>query len=219
MPNIRVQHTFQDVSGLSEDRYVNTFHFNVPAVNLAEAPTVSAAIKGFWTIVPSTAAVALKTFMGDQTDGPGATIKMYNLEESPPRTVIFEETYNPAAMGGGGNLPAELAVCLSYTAPSFSGIPAASRRGRIYIGPLSVAAMGVAVAGKDRMVDSGMMSCLKGAAAQMASVCATAGWSWGVYSPTTLALYEIDNVYVDDAFDIQRRRGSRPTMRSPLAIP
>jgi hypothetical protein len=49
-------------------------------------------------------------------------------------------------------------------------------------------------------------------------VVADSAVKWVVYSPKLDAFAEVDNLWVDNAFDTQRRRGERPTARTVVAL-
>jgi hypothetical protein len=109
-------------------------------------------------------------------------------------------------------LPPELAICVSFRAALASGVNAARRRGRVYIGPLSDNAR---EGGGDPQVASAARIALAQDADDLLTASnASADWSWGVYSRTDGILRPVVAGWVDDAFDVQRRRGLEPTTRS-----
>jgi hypothetical protein len=221
---IRFQHGIQDANGLSKDRYVNTFYglwIGEPSpTQLTDAAT---AIKAFYTARSSGA--VLRTYMATNLNGPGTTIKAYHVNLDPTHPPIYEEEYSfPTAAGAAENYPAEVALCLSYQSSEAPGVDIRSRRGRIYIGPLTTAAGSSGGAGGATRPNVGVTNCLLDAAQALKTQMAAAGGTWSVFSPKHLALgdvsysYSITSVSVDDAFDTQRRRGAAPTAKTPLVL-
>jgi len=55
---------------------------------------------------------------------------------------------------------------------------------------------------------------LRGAATYLKGASdAAADWTWVVYSTVDNAMYPVDNGWVDNSWDTQRRRGVKPTAR------
>jgi hypothetical protein len=220
MAVVRVQHAFQDTTGLPQDQYVNVFHFIVADDDFSDAATVATAIENFYKQVPSGASSAIDDFLGSQSDAPNATIKMYNLSEDRPRTPFFTRPYNPPAHAGSlANLPNEVAICLSYAAPGISGQPPARRRGRIYLGPLNVTAMATVASGLPAVPIADLQIAATKAFANLHGVADAVGWQLAVFSPTAQLAAEVSTCWMDNAFDTQRRRGTRATARvtEPIA--
>jgi hypothetical protein len=120
-------------------------------------------------------------------------------------------------------LPNEVALCLSYQAVAISGESQARRRGRIFFGPLCNTANTLSATGECRP-SAALVTALCGAATLLATPAATAAGDlvhWAVYSPTTDltetiddAFQDVDNGWVDNSFDTQRRRGRDATART-----
>lgn len=219
MPVLKVQHSFQGISGVAKDQYVNTFHVLVGSVEEDTFASMASYLKTFYSDPPPAAAYGIYNYLAGQADTPGARIKIYNIADPIPRTPLYDEVYTPAAPFGASPerpLPSEVAVCLSYAGAPASGVPIARTRGRIYIGPLSTSAIdfGVgnngisrpAVAFRQTLVDS---------AERLANSWATLDpvALWVVYSPTSNTQRGIVRWWSDDAWDTQRRRGDAPTSR------
>lgn len=212
-----IQHAFQDVNGLSEDRYVNTFHAvpNIPPLG-GDLPGLATCIKDFYQFVSSTTD-SIRLFMAYHSQGVDSTVKMWNLDDPIPRDPIYEEVYDPpVGTSSFPALPTEVACCLSFEAAPVSGIPQARKRGRIYIGPLNTDAVDV-VAGtqKSRPDIRFQMTCVE-AYINLIDDCLDAGYVLVQYSPTTGNPSGIVRAWMDDAWDTQRRRGIAPTGRYVL---
>lgn len=118
-------------------------------------------------------------------------------------------------------LPSEVAACLTYFA-DLTGVPergpnntrpASSRRGRFYWGPLGTAhvvdpatgVVSIGAPGRNIMLDS--------ARTYLFGQASAASWRWVVFSKTLWEVFDVAGCAVDDAFDTQRRRGEKPTVR------
>lgn len=191
-------------SGLAADSAVNTFKFSVGTSDDTSYNAIRSKLAIFygkvqehWSSVVNPTAVRLKLYAH------GAPV---------PRAPLYDELLGLAAGTGVDELPSELAVCISYQAARVSGIPQARRRGRIFFGPLqkSVNANGrVYFLVVDDMVD---------AAKSMCEACiADPLLDWVIISGVPTALGDVGHVvngWVDNAFDVQRRRGVDPTLRT-----
>lgn len=121
---------------------------------------------------------------------------------------------------GGTDLPAEVAVAVSYHS-DYEGLPERGpnktrprqrRRGRVFIGPLNSWAVGNTIAGRVTNNQS-FRETLAGAAATMMTDTATVV-NWAQWSRVNARVSEIIGGHIDDAFDTQRRRGEDPDLRT-----
>lgn len=209
---IRVQHSFQGVSGIAKDQYINTFHFNGDASDEGGLTGLATDIKTFYQTAPPGGTNPVGHYMSANSDSPNARIKMFDLTDPIPRPPIYDEFYTPTAHPGTGqNLPDEVAVCLSYGATPTAGIPIARQRGRIYIGPLNDNALGSASGDVVSRPALAFRDNLVRAAAKLWNDAAL--YLWVVYSPTLNTSFPISHFWSDDAWDTQRRRGAAPTSR------
>lgn len=210
MTTCRVQVALERDTALPEDWVVNTFHFGDVDIAVAEAPQLVTRLQTFYSTVDD--------FLSPLLSG-NATAKVYDLSQPEPRVPVYTTTFT-VVPGAGSNMPAEIAVCLSYQAALVSGEPIARRRGRLFIGPMSISALGAQVGG-DVTVHASCKTALTTAAITLAGDPPLPGQGiWSVYSPKsdetgTLAssTFPIVGGWVDDRFDTQRRRGSKPTSR------
>lgn len=130
-------------------------------------------------------------------------VKAYDIGTPAPRVPIGEHTTERGLETGG---PREVALCLSF----YSDVNQPRRRGRIYVGPWS-GALGT------RPTDAAMneVLALSGSFAGLGG----ANIDWCVYSPTSSVggggpvFHKISTAWVDDEWDVQRRRGLRGTKR------
>jgi hypothetical protein len=153
----------------------------------------------------------------------GHTIKIYDYADDKPRVPKLEETFtfNP----GGDPLPGEVAVCLSMEAEKVSGVEQARRRGRVYLGPLTTSVASFTANDADVRVADAVATDILTHAETMATG-GTGAFRLAVFSPTTVAQggtddaawNDVTHLWIDDAFDIIRKRGARPTKRSNATV-
>jgi hypothetical protein len=146
-----------------------------------------------------------------------AVVKMFDLEDPEPRAPIETVEFTIGLSTTPSKLPDEVALCLSYKGDVASGVPAARRRGRIFLGPFSINA-----------VESGVGTSPAAPTAQLVETVLDAGeqlWTmlsgiWYVWSRADDEIYPITELWVDNAWDSQRRRGRRATSREvrPLSL-
>ena len=202
MTHVKAQVQLQIDSALPEDRPVNTFHFNVVTVNDTTLDLIAAVLKGAYDSFAT-------TFSGVVAQN-GHGLKMYRMTDTPPRVPVYDDTFNLDTNPSGDGLPPEIAICVSFQGDRVSGEPQARRRGRIYLGPCKEddnAATGTPGAGLVTAAAAFGQYILD------ASVLDT-GWTWCVYSTVDNELVDITNGWVDNAWDVQRRRGLTPTSRT-----
>lgn len=216
MPNwFRAQVSLRHDSGLPEDASVNTFHFNDPTA-LLDPQDIVTLLDDFYSAVHG-GVQPFDGFLAACLTGT-ADVNIYRLQDPSPRVPVITDTFT-FAPDNQVPLPSEVAVCLSFQGVPLAGVNQARRRGRIYIGPLSVLSLEGVNAGdttgpSPARVAPTLITRIMAAADQLGSDSTAAGFEWSVYSPTANTMTEIDNGWVDNAFDIQRRRGETATSRT-----
>jgi hypothetical protein len=185
-------------SGVSKDRAQNVWHFiadNLTALDLAlvQLTTFYAAVDGTFSNLVATT---------------GHQLKCYDLADLEPRAPVRDQGIGTLSVGGAP-LPTELAICISFQGPRQSGVEQARRRGRLYLGPMASANVAT-----DGRVISGAMTVIGGALQNMLDASqAAATWAWAVYSRKNEAAIEVTNAWIDNEWDVQRRRGREATQR------
>jgi hypothetical protein len=139
------QVTFQDVSGLSKDRFENDWHFNSGAGvgNIAEANGIIQKLSDFYT-TQDVAGNSVAAFLSPVINNT-VSVKVYDETRPattggtpPPRPILAQSHFGlGTASTGTQGLPEEIALCLSYYSTSNS----ARHRGRIYLGPLNTSGL------------------------------------------------------------------------------
>lgn len=193
MPNHDIQVVLHNANGLPQDDYVNTLHYEINAPDTVEGTCddIKAAYQGFIG------------FMSDDING--MTIRVYDPGLNPGGPSFTKNYAFAPAIAGGAS---ELACCLSYATVDNPDASTPRRRGRIYLGPLSGSATG-----QKRPITTLRTGVL--ALGQALAAAGNAGNStWLMYSQTDGTYSKIESIWVDDAWDVQRRRGLAPTLRT-----
>lgn len=136
---------------------------------------------------------------------------------------------HPGFGGNTADLPTEVAVVLSYQA-DLSGVqeelpgpaprvrPRARRRGKLYIGPLSLWALQSNTAGEEQRVSVDFRDSLLDAAAVLGTSGVPTDAAWRIWSRSDGVMRPVVLASVDDAFDTQRRRGIRQQSRITIGV-
>lgn len=136
-----------------------------------------------------------------------------HLDGSPAGSPVAVDTLTLTSAAPSSPLPEELAVALSYHA-DFTGAveesgltrPRARRRGRIYTGPYSTVSVDA-----NADVQSTLLNALLGAAIHLNSASPTV---WRVWSRKDAAMRPVIGGFVDNGWDVQRRRGPKAPTRT-----
>jgi hypothetical protein len=220
---------FPHMSGLPEDTVVNSFVFSdavgTPFTN-AVADAVSGDIASFYNdAVAAGGPHTVAHFLGDQLSraANAVFVEWYQIQEAmhgePHGSPFHTTTFTLGAMNPGAQgLPSELCVVCSIAAapgslPEESGStrPRARTRGRIYLGPLSSIVFDSEAGTRRVRVVSAARVTIAGAAARLADA---TNATWCVWSRRNGNALPVVTGFVDDAFDIQRRRGERAVGRT-----
>lgn len=225
---------FEATSGLAEDRVINTFAFADSGENLTETveDNIVTLLTAFYN-TPNGSGDAVGEFIG-QTISRTANIhkiKIYDLGDpvslpmgSPVRTANLSLI---AANSGTTQLPDDVAVALSFKAdntdvpevvvdagaPNGFRRPASRYRGKLYIGPLHSSASDQGSSSTPAFVATACRTALKDAAVALRDN-ALSFTTWCVWSRFDGLLRPVVSGFVDNAFDVQRRRGRKATTRT-----
>lgn len=234
----QVQHIFHSVTGLPEDDVVNTCHFaDGDGADVAAATAVAGHVAACFFDAQDAGGNYLESYLSGQVSRSTLpTIKVYDAEEPGSPLYVATAAGVRARLVGGVDLPSEVAVCASYRS-DYGGIlevgpddldadaaperPRSRRRNRMFIGPLNSYA--ITTINGAPMVGPGLQQACNNLIDRLSTV--TAGLaaveaSMVVWSGTNQAFQgeAPTSAWVDNAFDIQRRRGVRPTARLTLAL-
>ncbi len=187
-------------TAIGRDAATNTFHFNtVTAWTTTIRIEIVAALKAFYDA------------MGNQRSNhlapSQAHVAFYDLSFPKPRAPLEDVSLGLSALQAANALPHEVALCVSYQAIRASGIPQARRRGRIYLGPFGST---TADNTTGRPSTATRAAAVAGANALLSASNSAINWKWIIHSPThpdAEVTNTVTNGWVDDEWDIQRRRG------------
>jgi hypothetical protein len=200
MPLYRTQVELAATSGNALDKATNVWHFiadDLTALNLAltQVTTFYNAIDGQ---------------MSGNVAATGHRIRCYDLSDPEPRAPVVDQGLAGMTLGTTRTAP-ELAICVSFQAPRQSGVSQARRRGRLYLGPWKADV----VDSTNGFPSAGALGVIGGAVQTLLDASqAAATWAWAVYSPTNAVAIEVTDAWLDNAFDVQRRRGVTATTRT-----
>jgi len=202
MANVRVQVILHTTDAVPENYISNSWCLEDVAPGADDAAIVTL-MKDFYDDIGA-------SFISSVVATNGHEVKLSELPGLVPNYPYFEGTFNLAAAPSGTPLPSELAICLSFQGDRAAGAPQARRRGRVYIGPLGTNAN---TSGRPNPT---LMTALANAAVTFKATAATISGAggWAVWSHADQDAVLVDNGWVDNAFDVQRRRGLLYTSRT-----
>lgn len=202
MPIVRAQVSIPRVGANTEDTVTNTWHFSCVDTSEGVINEVQTDLVAFYE--------TLDAFKSDIQDWVNARVKWFDLSEPEPRVPFEDEIFGTSSASATDPLPHEVACCVSFHGEYVSGASQARRRGRIYFGPLNTTVM--ATTG---YFASGLLSTVVLAGGNLLTDSnASSNYAWVVYSPTSGQSYPVVGGWVDNAPDIQRRRGWDATSTS-----
>lgn len=205
------QVVFPSKTGMPRDSVVNTLWFiKTDPVDETESAALGSAVRAAYT---SSTGMAIAGWMSGGMSGIIQT-RVYHWVDPLPRTPdISQGNFSPTSAEDG--LPEEVAACLSFKVGTDSA--PATRRGRIFLGPLRNV-----VVDYDENLSPRLHSVAIGAFVSLGQKIfdnsAAAGFTWAVYSRKMNEALPVGAVWVDHAFDTQRRRGQRATARTVQAL-
>lgn len=196
-------------TGIPADDAVNTWCFQSNSMIPVEEQitAIFSAMGAFYN--------AIDLYLSPVLTGTG-TMKIYDLADPEPRTPIAEQSgtfFSPT----GQPIPEEIAVCLSFHGIYESGEPKARRRGRVYVGPLSANAFDATVDPDRTYVNPEMIEALHQAQSEMFDILSAENVLHCVWSRADNEFYDVTTYWVDNALDVQRRRGPAATSRTSWA--
>lgn len=218
MTIVRFDTIFQSTSGLPKDAVVNTWHFRTAAgvIGPTDYDNVRDMLKDFFTkayTISGSATARVSSFMTNQATSGTVLVKGYILGETPGAPPDYSSTFGLAGVGSTAPIPSEVALCVSFQAALADGTNQRRRRNRKYIGPFSTAALGSV----GRPATSLQNSLIAAGREMILASNASLTWDWVGYSPTDAQYWVIDNGWVDNAWDSQRRRGLSGSSRVVFA--
>ncbi len=215
------QVTLDRDGGMPEDAVVNTFHFEDDSGFSTDAG-IEVNGDGLMNRLENFYNQAGALWLSDKLAGTG-TIKLYDWSDALPRIPIKQRTFSHGT--GPGALPSEVALCISFKAAAEAGALVGRRRGRIFFGPLAYQATQQEGAGSDVRPTQARIDALLAEFRTMA-LGGSGAFRLAIYSPTTKAAGGTDDaawtdaatIWIDNAYDIVRKRGAKATVRRQTPI-
>lgn len=133
--------------------------------------------------------------------------KTYNDGDPRPRSPRFTGNLTPTALTATQFGPDEIAMVMSFQADRVSGSVQSRRRGRVYIGPIGQL-------NSDRPPAGNITTLRNAGSTLVAASLAHPTMRWVVHSRANNGYSVVTNGWVDNAWDVQRRRGVRATSRT-----
>ena len=203
--SFKAQCVFQSQTGLPEDVFINSFYFRNDEIGVSPNGAIKAALDAFYN-APAANGIALSTRLS-KIVLPAWKILIYNLGQPPPRDRSELAGVALTRPTGVTAWPAELAVTASF----FAGTNRPRNRGRVYLGPWNTSAATTGTAD-----ESAVAADLRAAIADRCKMLSTTSQNitWVVLSKADSMAKIVTAGWVDDAFDIQRRRGRKASTRT-----
>lgn len=232
MPTTRATVSLSTTSGLLEDNVVNVWHWNHTGVmDQTKAAALGKAIEDFYgRLFPWYSGSVERGIATHQvsfaTLTPGGAGPLDDVVSKIEFFWAFPSAGPFSAAEVGGNMPSEVALCLSYQAnieglPEETGNtrPASRQRGRLYLGPWTKSA-GDTVVGAQSHPAEGVRTAILGSYETMRTevVAMAEPFRHVVYSPTSGLTYGIAQISVDNSWDTIRSRGARSSNRTRQAV-
>ena len=203
MGAIRVQVVLHTVDGVPANFVSNSFCF-MGADPFGDKAAITTALKNFYSSFNT-------TYLSNAIAQNGHEAKYYDLPGVKPNYPLAEDVWNLTSAPTGGPLPSEIALCCTFHGARTPGFPQARRRGRIYLGPLGT----VTNASNGRPSPAFITAAVTGLTGLKAAIDALASdTEWAVWSATNASPVDITGGWVDNAWDIQRRRGVEENART-----
>nr|CRY95207.1 hypothetical protein [uncultured prokaryote] len=206
---VQAQIVLKTTDGLSENFVSNTLYFigiSPEEATLGLAPI----LKDFYDDI--------RPWLGPSLAQSNHVIKMYDPDLPKPNYPFAETTFNLAVAPAGGGLPTEVALVLSFQGARISGASQASRRGRIYLGPLNQSSLDPSGLRPSGAVVLGAIAAYETMADAVAILPALGTGFPAVRSQKLGTDVAVSNGWIDNAFDTQRRRGVAPSGRNTFDI-
>lgn len=201
---LRYQVRMTALSLKTEDDLTNTWHFQVETLP-PSATTIEAIRVALQTFYNS----QMAKFVGDWSVS--MPVKVFNMADPIPRVPITTSTIVVAGWGSAtAAMPREVATAISFQAVPLSGTDNRSRRGRIFM-PTPLPSQ---FDGNGLITSTHYSGLASGAGTLLAASDAAADWTWVIFSRKLGTSAPVVKGFVDNAPDVQRRRGRDSTTRA-----
>lgn len=205
---------FQGASLLPEDVGVNTWHFHQQGTVVtfpSGADRIVDMLHDFYFGGPNGGGNGIIARLSKKSWSGRVTYKLYNLEDDKPRFPFLVESEFSGNFSSAATMPREVSLVASWQAKRESGERQSRRRGRIFLpAPVVTEDDGYGrPRGEYRDLVAYRAQQLKAATEELGET-----WEWIVFSQKNQDHALVDNGWIDNAWDTQRRRGLAPTGRT-----
>lgn len=203
MTNYRAQVILKTADAIPANYVTNSWCIEVNPDGALDTDEVTVCLKDFYD--------DMINFLPSVIAQNGHEVKYTVLPGVKPNYPFEEDVFNLVSAPTSDNLPTEVSLVMSFQGTRQAGFSQKRRRGRIYFGPIRATG---AAAGRPT---SSLITALATAGATFKSnVEAITGGAhfWAVWSNVDQEAVQINNGWVDNAFDTQRRRGVQSTSRT-----
>jgi hypothetical protein len=212
----RVQVSIPYFSGLPGDVVTNTWAFN--RVGAAPGPTelaqLAQGVAAFYDDVYTNPRFIAPWLRPAQTN-----FAIYDLDDIPPRVPVYDQVVALVTDTTPNlQIPQETAVVMSFQGDKVSGLPQARRRGRIYLGGISLGFIATGTTTSYPFITLAARTAIVTAAQSMQAALAAVDWIWVVYSTVNESATPVTNGWLDDSIDTQRRRGNTTSSRLTFTV-
>lgn len=217
-------------SGIERDAVQNTWHFIAPS----GTPTSQDFLNCMTEYRLFLDAIAPYLGHSLSSTGTGQLCEFFKLtaERPPPGTglgpPVFSGNIQFTIGPSTASLPSEVSTCISLDGTKVTDAeegagntrPASRKRNRKYIGPMAVNTQDdIPVTGESRPLLTIRNALINAVVNNLINGMITKGWALTGFSPTNWQTFPVLNVWADNAWDIQRRRGEDPTTKALVPTP
>jgi hypothetical protein len=190
----------------SADNQSNGFYVSDSGIITAEFDAWNTAIKTFYDTAYSAGALRGMTQSGH-------IVKFYNISNPAPNYPVYETTFSLATNPAAVEMPQEVALAVSYKNNTNNTVLRARRRGRIYISGWTEAANSAG-----RPSSTAYQFLAQGYKDYCDDVNVIGGLTAVIYSRVQDITNNVEEVWCDNEWDTQRRRGGKSTTRQTYTV-
>ena len=222
---ILVRHTHFGLSGLPTDRYVNDFTVHKASTfSSGDASAVADAIEDKLYNNTTGTTAPIYDYLSSMIDRNTGLSRYDFFVRGAGGSPVFTVFRDPRGIGAVTDIPEQIAICLSFHAdttgvpeelpnpspPPATIRPAASKRGRVYLGPIN---NGPVDQNNTTFVSSTCANDIAISASALLAELASLSLPWQVWSAKNGVGSDVIGGFVENRFDVQRRRAGDPTNR------
>lgn len=206
MPTYKCVASLPARSGVSADLHVNTLHIERSdwgqGVNDQMADNFASLYDDLYTLGLMS---GYDLSLGE--------LKTYQRPTVAPDYPIATSAITGLSAGRAFNMPPELAVCVSYMNDTAASTPRGRRRGRIYLGGATSDYNSA-----DGRIAASKVTATLNAFTSFVTLCNNTVGELHIWSQAAGASFLVQRVWVDNEWDIQRRRGRKATDKEETVI-